>query len=98
LAAEVLPDTPQVLDTLGWAYYRKGLATSAVQPLMRSVEADPANPVTRYHLGLAYVKAGQTDLGRRALEHALTLKSDFAGAQDAREVLASLKTANRTGQ
>jgi Tfp pilus assembly protein PilF len=90
LAVETLPDTPQVLDTLGWAYYKKGLATSAVPPLARSVEADPANAVTHYHLGLAYVKAGQADLGRRALERALALKPDFAGAQDAREVLASL--------
>ena len=98
LAAEALPDTPQVLDTLGWAYYKKGLATSAVQPLMRSVEADPANPVTNYHLGLAYVKAGQTDLGRRALEQALKLKSDFDGAQDAREALATLNTASSAGQ
>lgn len=92
LAAEALPDTPQVLDTLGWAYYKKGLATSAVQPLVRSAELDPSNPVTQYHLGLAYVKAGQTDLGRRSLERALTLKPDFAGAQNARQVLDSLRT------
>jgi Flp pilus assembly protein TadD len=93
LAAESLPDTPQVLDTLGWAYYKKNLVTSAIQPLVRSAELDPANPVTQYHLGLVYVKAGQTELGRRSLERALTLKSDFAGAQNAREVLNSLRTA-----
>jgi len=97
LAAEALPDTPQVLDTLGWAYYKKDLATQAVQPLVRSAEADPKNPVTQYHLGLAYVKAGQADLGRRALERALTLNPDFAGAQNARNVLAGLHTGT-TGQ
>src|SRR5688572_18546872 len=91
-AADALPDTPQLLDTLGWAYYQKNLPTSAVPPLLRSTEADPSNPVTQYHLGLAYVKAGQIELGRRSLERALMLKPDFAGAQDAREVLASLPT------
>jgi Tfp pilus assembly protein PilF len=92
LAAEALPDTPQVLDTLGWAYYKKNLVTSALPPLVRSVEADPSNPVPQYHLGLAYVKAGQADMGRRSLERALTLKPDFSGAQNAREVLAGLRT------
>jgi putative PEP-CTERM system TPR-repeat lipoprotein len=92
LAAEALPDSPQVLDTLGWAYYKKDLLTSAVPPLVRSAEADPANPVTHYHLGLAYVKVGQADLGRRSLEKALALKPDFAGAQNAREVLDSLRS------
>jgi hypothetical protein len=54
--------------------------------------------VTHYHLGLAYVKAGQPELGRRSLERALTLKPDFAGAQHAREVLASLRTGAPAGQ
>ncbi len=52
-AAEVLPDSPAVLDTLGWAYYRNGMNEAAIGPLVRSVEMEPGNAEYRFHLGLA---------------------------------------------
>ena len=53
-----LPDDPAMKDTLGWIYYKKGLARLAVPPFERSVKLEPRNPVFHYHLGLAYLKSG----------------------------------------
>jgi tetratricopeptide (TPR) repeat protein len=89
-AKSKLPNSPEVNDTLGWVYYKKDLATLAVPPLRDATAKDPANPTYQYHLGLAYVKTGDRRKAREALERALAIKADFAGAEDARKVLATL--------
>lgn len=90
-AKSQLPDDPDVNDTLGWVYYKRDLASLALDPLQRSVEKDPSNPLYRYHLGLAYLKVGDKVKARASLEQALKLKSDFEGAPEARKVLASIQ-------
>jgi putative PEP-CTERM system TPR-repeat lipoprotein len=90
-ATRRLPDNPAIQDTLGWIYYKKGLIALAVPPFQRCVELDPSNPVFHFHLGLAYLKAGDSPKARTALRHALTLAPDFAGASEAKQALASLK-------
>ena len=84
-------DRPEVNDTLGWVYYKKGLASLAIAPFQQSLGKDPDNPVYNYHLGLAYNETGETVKAREALERALKAKAPFAGADEARRVLASLQ-------
>jgi len=86
-----LPDLPEVADTLGWIYYKKGLTSLAVEPLRLSVEKKPDEPMYEYHLGLVLAAQGDSANARKALEHALSLNANFAGSADARRVLASLK-------
>lgn len=90
VATAGLPDRPEVSDTLGWVYYRKGLGSLAVQTFARASEREPGNPLYVYHLGLAYAQQGQVKEARAALEKALRLKADFPGADDARRRLASM--------
>jgi len=85
-----LPNQPEVNDTLGWVYYNKGLQVLAIRALKQAVELDPANPVHTYHLGMAYAKNGDDRSARTALEKALKLKSDFKGADEARQTLQTL--------
>lgn len=86
-----LPDSPEVNDTLGWIYYKKGLASLAVPALRQSVQKSPANPIFHYHLGLAYAHAGDKEKARRSLQEALALNLEPAAAADAARVLAQLK-------
>jgi Flp pilus assembly protein TadD len=86
-----LPDQAAVSDTLGWVYYKKKRFEQAIPPLRDSVAKEPRNAEYQFHLGLAYAKAGQPAKAREALQQALTLKPDFAGATEAKQVLASLK-------
>ena len=90
-AARRLPNNPAIQDTLGWIYYKKGLATLAIAPFQKSIELDPKNPVFHYHLGLAHLKNGDSPKARIALRDALALAPNFAGAAEAKQVLASLK-------
>jgi putative PEP-CTERM system TPR-repeat lipoprotein len=81
-----LPDDADVSDTLGWVYYKKGLATLAVAPLEHAVWKDSSNATFHYHLGLAYLKAGH-DRTRATLARALELDPGSALAAEARRAL-----------
>jgi len=85
-----LPDSPEVDDTLGWVYYKKGLATLAITSFQQSVARDPANPSYLYHLGLAHLKNADKAKARESLEKALKTKGDFKEAADARKILSGL--------
>jgi tetratricopeptide (TPR) repeat protein len=52
-------------DTLGWIHYLRGEYPLAVDLLSRAAQDEPADPVIRYHLGMALSRQGQNE---RALE------------------------------
>jgi tetratricopeptide (TPR) repeat protein len=89
-AKAALPDQPEVDDTLGWVYYKKGLLPLAIAAFKRSTDHDPRGAVYHYHLGLAYAKSGDKVRARRSLEAALKLQKTFPGASEAERLLASL--------
>jgi len=85
------PTSPEVSDTLGSVYAKKGLATLAVSAFQFSVNADPTNPLYLYHLGLAYLDSKDKTKARGALERALALNKPFDGKDDAQKKLAGLR-------
>jgi putative PEP-CTERM system TPR-repeat lipoprotein len=89
-AAAVLPDVPQVLDTLGWVYHRNRLPALAVPALTRAVAKEPKNASYQYHLGLAQQQAGDLGKARQSLEKALALQPNFPEADDAKRALSTL--------
>jgi len=89
-ALQQLPDDPHVTDTLGWAFYRKNMATLAIPYLESSVQKDPSDPSSFYHLGMAYAQAGQFEKAKKSLQRALGFKSDFDGAEEARKTLSQI--------
>jgi tetratricopeptide (TPR) repeat protein len=90
-AKSQLPERPEVNDTLGWVYYKKGLSAMAVPPLLQSVQRDPTNATYHYHLGMAYAGSGEKDKARASLQKALSLDSNFSKAAEARQALQGLK-------
>jgi putative PEP-CTERM system TPR-repeat lipoprotein len=90
-AKKQLPDQPEVSDTLGWIYYRKGLFDLAADAFEQSVQKDPNNPIYLYHLGLSYVGRKEHVKARRALERALEVNPRFDGADDARRVVSEIR-------
>ena len=67
-AKSALPDVPEVNDTLGYVYVRKGLGSLAVPPLEAGVRKDPKNPLLLLHLGQAYALTGEKAKAKKALE------------------------------
>ena len=94
VAQRGLPKTPEVLDTLGWVHYKRGTADEAILAFTEAAKVAPANPVYKYHLGLAYIQAGNVNEARAALEQALAAGSGFSGTADAARALASLRAQN----
>ncbi len=90
-AKSQLTNRPEINDTLGWVYYKKGLPALAIQPMKESVEQDPKNAGYHYHLGLAYLKTGDKENARKSLEQALVLDRKFDGAVEAQRILGELK-------
>jgi putative PEP-CTERM system TPR-repeat lipoprotein len=89
-AKAALPDQPEVDDTLGWVYYKRGLYPLAVSTMQRSVDKAPTNAVFHYHLGLAHAKNGDPIRAKHSLAEALKLQADFDGASEAARVMDEL--------
>jgi pentatricopeptide repeat protein len=89
---EKFPDDPHLSDTLAWIYYQKGMYSPALSLLKHCVDQQPESALFHFHLGMTYLKLGQTSLGRRTLETALRLglNSDRWEAQ-AREAVGSVR-------
>jgi tetratricopeptide (TPR) repeat protein len=88
-AKELAPENVSVDDTIGWAFYRKGLYRTAVSYLEKAAAKEP-KALYRYHLGLAYWRAGEVKNGRQTLEAALRLDPNLPEASQARQALTEL--------
>jgi Flp pilus assembly protein TadD len=88
-----MPDSPNAADTLGWAYYQKGIYQSAIGQFQEAIRLSekrgvPDDFTVHYHLGMAYQKANQLALARQQLEKAVKLSPNNA---DARKALSELR-------
>jgi tetratricopeptide (TPR) repeat protein len=69
-AVKLAPDNATVLDTLGWVYYRRGMYSAATTSLKAALAKQPSAS-TQYHLAMSYLKAGNQQMGQKALLAAL---------------------------
>jgi tetratricopeptide (TPR) repeat protein len=90
-AKQRLPEDPNVDDTLGWIYYKRGQPAQAIPYLQASLKRQPDAADVLYHLGMAYAGAGDHDLARETLERALRLDPK-AGGEDARRTLEAVSS------
>jgi tetratricopeptide (TPR) repeat protein len=86
IARSKMPSQPEVIDTIGWLYYKLRSPQLALPYIKEAIERDPRNPQYRYHLAAVHARAGDTDLARAAIAEAFKLGNDFYGAEDARRL------------
>ncbi|HEX8181636.1 MAG TPA: tetratricopeptide repeat protein [Pyrinomonadaceae bacterium] len=93
------PDEPGYADTLGWVYFKKGLAGAAVEQLQKAVNQTTArgndSAVYRLHLGRALAALGRKTEARTQLQQALSMGTEKkllspSQLEDARQALATL--------
>ena len=82
-----LRETPQIIDTLGWVYYKRGLSKSAIEQFQKAIQREPNSGFYHYHLGLAFMQAGDNVRGRTTLEQALKYGTNPATAAAIRRSL-----------
>ncbi|MGI9102775.1 MAG: tetratricopeptide repeat protein [Terriglobales bacterium] len=90
-ARRVLPESPNVADTLAMAYYQKGIYSSAADLLEDAIKKQPASASMHYHLGMVYSKVEKPALAREHLDKALKLNLKAPDSDQARKMLQSIK-------
>lgn len=85
------PQDGNVVDSLGWAFYRLGKYPQAVQYLEKASELEASNAVISDHLGDAYWMLGRKNEARFQWHHALTMK-DTNNELDKDAVKAKIQT------
>jgi len=91
IAREGAPEDPNVADTLGWIYYKKGLIDMAYPLVADASRRLEKNAAVRYHHGMVLSKKGKRKEAVLELNAALAIDTLFAGADEARKALASIK-------
>ena len=91
-----MPDSPNAADTLGWAYFHKGVYNSAIDLFQEALRLNEKrggaeDATIHYHLGLAYRKANQPALARQQLERVLKINPNYADAAEVRKALSELR-------
>jgi tetratricopeptide (TPR) repeat protein len=87
-AAERLPESAEVQDTIGMIYLRKALPLLAVSAFEKSVAKVPDNPSYHYHLALALRDSGEPQRARQAVQQAIKIQPAYPEAQ---KLLAEIK-------
>jgi tetratricopeptide (TPR) repeat protein len=75
-AVELRPEDGFIIDSLGWAYYRRGDFADAIKYLEQAILLEPGEPTINDHLGDAYWRIGRKLEAKFEWQHALSLKPD----------------------
>ncbi len=90
MAQKHRPGAPDILDTLGWIYYKMGDYERALGFMEKAYSGAPENPILNYHLGMTLVKNDRTNDAREVLKKTLKLSGDFPGREDVEKALDAL--------
>ena len=75
-ASALDPDDASITDSLGWAQYKRGRVTEAIDTLQRAAAGDPGQAEIHEHLGDALYTAGRKFEARFAWQAALITADD----------------------
>lgn len=75
-AVAIEPKNGFFLDSLGWAYFKRGQLKPAEENLLKALELEPDEPVILEHLGELKFKQERFDMSLRYFEQAMTMFED----------------------
>jgi cellulose synthase operon protein C len=87
-----MPDNASTADTMGWAYYLKGLYGPARDMLEVAVRTAPENAAIHYHLGMTYDKIQEPAKSAEHLKKSLQLAPNGPNAVVIRQTLGPKRT------
>lgn len=90
-ARDLLPQSANVADTLGWIHHLRGEYRQALPLLEKSVAETPNVAEGQFRLGRTQVMLGDAPAARRALQRALELGLAGERAHEARRLLSELE-------
>jgi tetratricopeptide (TPR) repeat protein len=81
-ALDISPNNGAYIDSLGWAYYRKGMIDEAEIELKKAIEIYGKDPVLYDHMGDVYYKKGLTDKAKEFWKKSLEIDPDQKGIKE----------------
>ncbi len=89
-ARQGMPNSPDVMDTLGWIYLKKNLSDDAIRTFKQLVVADPNRAAYHYHYGMALLQKGDKPSAKREFETAIKFNPSKDDAGKIQKLLASM--------
>ena len=89
-AYELVPNRPEVIDTLGWLLVQNGETNRGLVLLQEAATKAPHIPDIRYHMAAALEKAGRRDDARKELDRLLKSNKAFPERDKAEALRAQL--------
>ena len=83
-ANQIVPDNPNVMDTLGWLLVQKGETNRGLVLLQEARVKAPHIPDIHYHMAVALHRAGRNDEARKELDRLLKSGREFPEIEEAR--------------
>jgi len=89
-ARQGLPNSPDVMDTLGWIYLKKNLSDDAIRTFKQLVTSAPNSASYHYHYGMALLQKGDKPSAKKELETAIRFNPSKDDSAKIRQLLASM--------
>jgi tetratricopeptide (TPR) repeat protein len=89
-ARQKMPESPDIMDTLGWIYIKKNLSDDAVRTFKELVQAEPDRASFHYHYGMALLQKGDRPSAKRELESAMKYNPSKDDAGKIRQLLSTM--------
>lgn len=86
-AHDLNPDSPEILDTLGWILIKRGDPATAEPLLAQATHLSPADPDILYHHAVALLKSGKKQEGKEEANKALASDRPFEERNAAQALL-----------
>ena len=93
-ASELSPDDASIIDSLGWAQFKRGKLSEAIATLQRAAAKDPEQAEIQEHLGDALFTLGRRFEARFAWGAALITAEDNIAARVRAKLESGLNPAN----
>jgi len=93
-ASELSPDNASITDSLGWAMFKRGKTSEAIETLQRAAEKDPDQAEIQEHLGDALFRSGRRYEARFAWNAALVTAEDEIAGRVKAKLVSGLTSAN----
>jgi Flp pilus assembly protein TadD len=93
-ASELAPDNGSITDSLGWAQFKRGKVSQAIETLQQAAEKEPDVAEIQEHLGDALYRSGRRYEARFAWNAALVTAEDEIEARVKAKLASGLTPAN----
>jgi putative PEP-CTERM system TPR-repeat lipoprotein len=94
-ALKLKPDSPAVMDTLGWILVQQGQTERGIKLLQQALSKVPDAAEIQFHLAAAFAKTGDRSRAKSELERLLASGVAFPQEQEARALLLQLQGKTR---